>query len=83
MLLGLHTYSFHLHGMGQNWGGYELAWPRVMDIYSLMDEAETLELDGLHITAVDCESTDPDNLTKIARYAKDRGLFLEYNFSLN
>ena len=83
MLLGLHTYSFHLHGMGQNWGGYELAWPRVMDIYSLMDEAETLELDGLHITAVDCESTDPDNLKKIARYAKDRGLFLEYNFSLN
>lgn len=83
MLLGLHTYSFHLHGMGQNWGGYELAWPRVMDIYSLMDEAETLELDGLHITAVDCESTDPNNLKKIARYAKDRGLFLEYNFSLN
>jgi len=83
MLLGLHTYSFHLHGMGQNWGGYELAWPRVMDIYSLMDEAETLELDGLHITAVDCESTDTDNLKKIARYAKDRGLFLEYNFSLN
>ena len=56
MLLGLHTYSFHLHGMGQNWGGYELAWPRVMDLYSLMDEAEDLELDGLHITAVDCES---------------------------
>jgi sugar phosphate isomerase/epimerase len=83
MLLGLHTYSFHLHGMGQNWGGYELAWPRVMDIYSLMDEAETLGLDGLHITAVDCESTDPDNLKKIARYAKDRALFLEYNFSLN
>ena len=83
MLLGLHTYSFHLHGMGQNWGGYELAWPRVMDIYSLMDEAEDLELDGLHITAVDCESTDADNLKKIARYAEDRDLFLEYNFSLN
>jgi sugar phosphate isomerase/epimerase len=83
MLLGLHTYSFHLHGMGQNWGGYELDWPRVMDIYSLMDEAETLELDGLHITAVDCESTDSDNLKKIARYAEGRGLYLEYNFSLN
>jgi hypothetical protein len=24
MLLGLHTYSLHLHGMGQNWGGFEL-----------------------------------------------------------
>ncbi|MBW2593517.1 MAG: sugar phosphate isomerase/epimerase [Deltaproteobacteria bacterium] len=83
MLLGLHTYSFHLHGMGQNWGGYELAWPRVMDIYSLMDEAKHLELDGLHITAVDCESTDTDNLKKIKNYAEDRGLYLEYNFSLN
>lgn len=83
MLLGLHTYSFHLHGMGQNWGGYELAWPKVMDLYSLMDEAENLELDGLHITAVDCESTAEDNLKKIGRYAKDLGLYLEYNFSLN
>lgn len=83
MLLGLHTYSFHLHGMGQNWGGYEVAWPKVMDIYSLMDEAEGLELDGLHITAVDCESTDEDNLKKISQYARDRGLYLEYNFSLN
>ena len=45
MLLGLHTYSFHLHGMGQDWGGYELSWPRVMDIYSLMDETGTLGLD--------------------------------------
>jgi hypothetical protein len=29
MLLGLHTYSFHLHGMGQNWGGYKLSWKPV------------------------------------------------------
>ncbi len=83
MLLGLHTYSFHLHGMGQNWGGYELEWPKVMDIYSLMDEAGTLGLDGLHITAVDCESTDTDNLKKIRSAAKQAGLYLEYNFSLD
>ena len=84
MLLGLHTYSFHLHGMGQNWGGYELQWPRVMDIYSLMDEAvEPLGLDGLHLTAVDCESTDAANLKKIGQAARDRGLYLEYNFSLD
>ena len=24
MLLGLHTYSLHLHGMGQNWGGFRI-----------------------------------------------------------
>lgn len=29
MLLGLHTYSFHLHGMGQNWGGGKIS----MDIH--------------------------------------------------
>ncbi len=83
MLLGLHTYSFHLHGMGQNWGGYELAWERVMDIFKLMDWAVDNELDGLHITAVDCESTDKAQLVKIKDAAKDHGLYLEYNFSLN
>ena len=36
MLLGLHTYSFHLHGMGQNWGGHQLAWERVWDIFGLI-----------------------------------------------
>ena len=36
MLLGLHTYSFHLHGMGQNWGGYKLQWEPVWDVFGLM-----------------------------------------------
>jgi hypothetical protein len=25
--------------MGQNWGGYKLAWKPVWDIFGLMDEA--------------------------------------------
>ncbi len=83
MLLGLHTYSFHLHGMGQNWGGYELSWPRVMDIFKLMDWAVDHDLNGLHITAVDCETTDDAQLKKIRDAAEDHGLYLEYNFSLN
>ena len=83
MLLGLHTYSFHLHGMGQNWGGHELSWPRVMDIFSLMDWAVDTGLDGLHITAVDCESTGESRLLAIRDAAKDHGLYLEYNFSLD
>ena len=83
MKLGLHTYSLHLHGMGQNWGGYELQWPRVLDIWSLMDQCETLTLDGLHITAVDCETTEAHQLKKIRAAAEERGLFLEYNFSLD
>ncbi len=83
MLLGLHTYSFHLHGMGQNWGGHTLTWPRVMDIFKLMDWAIDIGLDGLHITAVDCESTAIPQLLKIRDAAKEHGLYLEYNFSLN
>lgn len=83
MLLGMHTYSLHLHGLGQNWGGHELQWPRVMDIFGLMDWTVERGLDGLHLTAVDCESTEPEHLHKIRRAAEERGLYLEYNFSLN
>jgi hypothetical protein len=83
MLLGLHTYSLHLHGMGQNWGGYELPWPRAMDIFKLMDFAVDVGLDRLHITAADCESTDEARLNEIRAAAEARGLYLEYNFSMD
>ena len=83
MLLGLHTYSFHLHGMGQDWGGFEHNWPRAMDIFQLMDFAVNQGLEGLHITAADCERTDEDSLRKIRRGAEERGLYLEYNFSMD
>jgi len=83
MLLGLHTYSFHLHGMGQNWGGHQLAWERVWDIFGLMDEAKKLGLEGLHLTAVDMGATDTAHLKDVRRAAEERGLYLEYNFSLD
>ena len=83
MLLGLHTYSLHLHGMGQNWGGFKLQWEPVWDIFGLMDEAKKLGLDGLHLTAADLGATDQDHLHDVRRAAEERGLFLEYNFSLD
>ncbi len=83
MLLGLHTYSFHLHGMGQNWGGYRLAWEPVWDIFGLMDEAKKLGLDGLHLTAADLGKTDDAHLADVRKAAQERGLYLEYNFSLD
>jgi len=83
MLLGLHTYSLHLHGMGQNWGGFKLRWEPVWDIFGLMDEAKKLGLDGLHLTAADLGATDQDHLRDVRRAAEERGLFLEYNFSLD
>ena len=83
MLLGLHTYSFHLHGMGQNWGGFKLQWEPVWDIFGLMDEAKKLGLDGLHLTAADLGATDQEQLRDVRRAAEERGLYLEYNFSLD
>lgn len=83
MLLGLHTYSLHLHGMGQNWGGYKLEWEPVWDIFGLMDEAVALGLDGLHITAADLGATDDAHLKAVRRAAEERALYLEYNFSLD
>jgi 3-oxoisoapionate decarboxylase len=83
MLLGLHTYSLHLHGMGQNWGGYKLEWEPVWDIFGLMDEAIKLGLDGLHLTAADLGATDDRHLQNVRTAAEVRGLYLEYNFSLD
>jgi sugar phosphate isomerase/epimerase len=83
MLLGLHTYSLHLHGMGQNWGGFKLQWEPVWDIFGLMDEAKKLGLDGLHLTAADLGATDSGHLGNVRRAAGERGLYLEYNFSLD
>ena len=83
MLLGLHTYSLHLHGMGQNWGGFKLQWEPVWDIFGLMDEAKKLGLDGLHLTAADLGATGAEHLHDVRRAAEESGLFLEYNFSLD
>jgi sugar phosphate isomerase/epimerase len=81
MKLGLHTYSLHLHGMGQNFAATKIV-EKAMNIFKLMDYARKVGLDGLHIDPVDCESTDATQLKKIRDAAKDRGLYLEYNFSL-
>ncbi len=83
MRLGLHTYSLHLHGMGQNWGGFKLEWEPVWDIFGLLDEAVKLGLDGLHLTAADLGKTDTVHLRDVRRASEERGLYLEYNFSLD
>lgn len=83
MLLGLHTYSLHLHGMGQTWGGGDLITDQVWDIFSLMDEAIKLGLEGLHLTAVDLGSTEPAHLKEVRKAADERNLYLEFNFSLD
>jgi len=83
MLLGLHTYSFHLHGMGQNWGGAKFVGKPAWNIFGLMDEAIKLGLDGLHLTAADLGSTNDAHLREVRKAAEKSGLYLEYNFSLD
>lgn len=83
MLLGLHSYSFHLHGMGQRWGESGPETDDAMDIHRLMAFAVEHGLDGLHITAADCRGVEMENLRRIRDAAEDKGLYLEYNFSLD
>ncbi|WP_125568362.1 sugar phosphate isomerase/epimerase family protein [Companilactobacillus insicii] len=82
--LGMHSYTLHLHGLGESWGFTEdHAFEQSIDIFQLMDYAVKWGLDGLHITNVDLVSLDPDNLAKVKKAAEDHGLYLEYNVSFN
>ncbi len=83
MKLGLHTYTLHLWGLGQNWGIQAAPRPKEMTLLQLMDKAVEWGLDGLHITGCDLESKDDRRLAEIRKAATRRGLYLEYNFSLD
>ncbi len=86
--LGMHTYTLHFFGFGESWGfGKDYFFEQVMSLYELMDKAVEWELDGLQITKVDLLTTatsdqfSTENLKKVAAYAKERDLFLEFNSS--
>jgi len=83
MLLGLHTYSFYIHGIGQAWADYELPWPRQMSTFELFDETVRLGLDGLHLDDGVLENLDASYLQEVGTAAREHGLYLEYNFSMD
>ena len=83
MLLGLHTYSYYLHGIGQAWADFKLPWPRQMSTFELFDEAVRLGLDGLHLDDGVLETLDRSYLKDVRAAAKEHGLYLEYNFSMD
>jgi sugar phosphate isomerase/epimerase len=83
MLLGLHTYSFYLHGIGQAWADFKLPWPRQMSTFELFDEAVRMGIDGLHLDDGVLETLDPSYLQEVKTAARERGLYLEYNFSMD
>jgi sugar phosphate isomerase/epimerase len=81
--LGLHSYTLHLWGLGQNWGIHDDPRPKEMTLLQLMDNAVEWGLDGLHITGCDLETKDDAHLVEVRKEAEKRGLYLEYNFSLD
>ncbi len=83
MRLGMHSYTLHLWGFGQNWGIHDKPYAKPFDLFKLMDYAVEWGLDGLHITGTDLETKDDARLAEVAAAAKERGLYLEYNCSLN
>ena len=83
MLLGLHTYSLYLHGIGQAWADFALPWPRQLTTFELFDLAVDLGLDGLHLDDGVLESLEPAYLRKVNAAAGEHGLYLEYNFSMD
>ena len=83
MLLGLHTYSLYLHGIGQAWADFKLPWPRQMSTFELFDEIARMGLDGLHLDDGVLESLETTYLKEVGAAAKEKGLYLEYNFSMD
>ncbi len=83
MLLGLHTYSLYLHGIGQAWTGFQLPWPRQLSTFELFDQAIRWGLDGLHLDDGVLENLEPAYLKEVGAAAREQGLYLEYNFSMD
>lgn len=81
--LGLHTYTLHLSGLGQNWGIHAAPRAKTMDLAELMNRAVDWGVDGLHITGCDLESKGDKRLKEVRAAAEQHGLYIEYNFSLN
>jgi len=83
MLLGLHTYSLYLHGIGQAWAGFKLPWERQLSTFQLFDLGIELGLDGFHLDDGVLENLEPSFLKEVGAAAKEKNLYLEYNMSLD
>lgn len=84
MLLGLHTYSLNMHGIGQAWDAdFKLPWPRQLSTFQLLDKIIEFGLDGIHLDDGVLENLEQPFLKEVGAAAKERDLYLEYNFSLD
>lgn len=82
MRLGMHTYSLYHHGVAEDWAGFKLPWERQMTLFEMMDYIMTLGLEGLHLDARALDGMEKAYFEQVRQYAKDRDLYLEFNFAL-
>jgi 3-oxoisoapionate decarboxylase len=82
MRLGMHTYSLYHHGVAEDWAGFKLPWKRQMTLFEMMDYIQTLGLEGLHLDAKALDRMEKGYFEQVRQYAKDRDLYLEFNFAL-
>lgn len=83
MLLGLHTYSLYLHGIGQAWAGFKLPWERQLTTFALFDLGVELGLGGFHLDDGVLETLDTSFLKEVGAAATEKNLYLEYNMSMD
>lgn len=84
MKLGLHTYSLNLHGIGQAWDDtFRLPWPRQLSTFELFDRLRELDLEGVHLDDGVLETLEESYLKQVGAAAREKDLYLEYNFSLD
>lgn len=83
MKLGLHTYSLNMHGIGQAWTGFTSPWPRQLSTFQLFDLILDLDLEGVHLDDGVLERLEPAYLEEVGSAARETGLYLEYNFSMD
>ena len=82
MHLGMHTYSLYHHGVAEDWAGFKLPWDRQMTFMEMMDYTLKLGLEGLHLDAKALDKLDKDYLETVREYARNKNLYLEFNFAL-
>jgi len=80
MQLGMHTYSLYHHNVAEDWAGFELPWDRQMTFLEMMDYRLSLGLEGLHLEAKALDKLDNDYLETVREYARNKNLYLEFNF---
>ncbi len=82
MQLGIHTYSLYHHGIAEDWAGFQIPWPKQLDIWQLMDYVSALGLEGIHLDDKAFDSLEESHFHAVRAYAGERDLYLEYNFAM-